>query len=96
MLLSTILDKFIFDCQCRKLSEKTIKNYAKQISYSQEGEGVYRNSHSEIEIGRWNTRPLLCLSIILSQNSATNKQSLYPRPRHFPSSASHYDALQCA
>jgi len=33
MLLSTILDEYVFDCQCRKLSDKTIQNYAKQIRY---------------------------------------------------------------
>ena len=33
MLLSTIRDEFVFDCQCRKLSEQTIINYAKQIDY---------------------------------------------------------------
>ena len=33
MLLSTISQEFIFNCQCRKLSQRTIKNYTKQISY---------------------------------------------------------------
>jgi integrase/recombinase XerD len=33
MLLSVVRDEFIFNCQCRKLSEKTIKNYSKQIDY---------------------------------------------------------------
>lgn len=33
MLLSTISEEFIFNCQCRKLSHRTIKNYTKQISY---------------------------------------------------------------
>lgn len=33
MLLTAIRDEFIFDCQCRKLSPKTINNYAKQIDY---------------------------------------------------------------
>ena len=33
MLLSVIRDEFIFNCQCRKLSERTVKNYGKQIDY---------------------------------------------------------------
>jgi len=33
MLLTTICDEFIFNCQCRKLSDKTIKNYSRQIGY---------------------------------------------------------------
>ena len=33
MLLSAIRDEFVFSCQCRKLSERTIENYAKQIGY---------------------------------------------------------------
>ena len=33
MFLSTISEEFIFNCQCRKLSHRTIKNYTKQISY---------------------------------------------------------------
>ena len=33
MLLSTVRDEFVFNCQIRKLSEKTIKNYTKQIDY---------------------------------------------------------------
>lgn len=33
MLLTTVRDEFVFHCQCRKLSEKTIKNYSKQIGY---------------------------------------------------------------
>ncbi len=33
MLLSTISEEFIFNCQCRKLSQRTTKNYTKQISY---------------------------------------------------------------
>ena len=33
MLLTAVRDEFIFHCQCRKLSEKTIRNYAKQINY---------------------------------------------------------------
>lgn len=33
MLLSTVKDEYVFNCQLRKLSEKTIKNYAKQIEY---------------------------------------------------------------
>ena len=33
MLLSLIKDEFIFNCKLRKLSERTIKNYGKQIDY---------------------------------------------------------------
>ena len=33
MLLAAIKDEFIFDCQCRKLSPKTINNYSKQLDY---------------------------------------------------------------
>jgi integrase/recombinase XerD len=33
MLLSVIRDEFVFNCQCRRLSDKTIKNYSKQIDY---------------------------------------------------------------
>lgn len=33
MLLSTIKDEFLFNCRYRKLSEKTISNYSKQLGY---------------------------------------------------------------
>ena len=33
MLLKSVKEEFVFDCQCRKLSDKTIKNYGKQIEY---------------------------------------------------------------
>jgi len=33
MLLKTVKEEFVFNCQCRKLSDKTIKNYGKQIDY---------------------------------------------------------------
>ena len=33
MLLRTVHDEFVFNCQCRKLSDKTIKNYSRQIRY---------------------------------------------------------------
>ena len=33
MLSAAIRDEFIFHCQSRKLSPKTIKNYTKQIDY---------------------------------------------------------------
>ena len=33
MLLSAIRDEFVFHCQTRKLSPRTIKNYGKQIDY---------------------------------------------------------------
>jgi len=33
MLLTTIKDEYVFNCQCRKLSNKTIKNYSRQIGY---------------------------------------------------------------
>jgi len=33
MLLTTVKNEYIFNCQCRKLAEKTIKNYSKQIDY---------------------------------------------------------------
>lgn len=33
MLLEDVKNEFIFNCQCRKLSEKTCKNYGKQIGY---------------------------------------------------------------
>ena len=33
MLLKTVKEEFVFNCQCRKLSDKTIKNYEKQIEY---------------------------------------------------------------
>ena len=33
MFLSVIRDEFLFQCQCRKLSPRTIKNYSKQIDY---------------------------------------------------------------
>lgn len=35
MLLSTVNDEFVFHCQSRNLSPKTIKNYRKQIEYLQ-------------------------------------------------------------
>ena len=33
MLLSSIRDEFVFHCQTRKLSPRTIRNYEKQIDY---------------------------------------------------------------
>lgn len=33
MLLTVVRDEFAFQCQCRKLSPRTIKNYTKQIDY---------------------------------------------------------------
>ena len=33
MLLTVVRDEFVFNCQYRKLSDKTISNYAKQIGY---------------------------------------------------------------
>ena len=33
MLLIVVKDEFIFNCQCRKLSDTTVKNYEKQIGY---------------------------------------------------------------
>ena len=33
MLLEDVKMEFVFNCQCRKLSERTIKNYSKQIGY---------------------------------------------------------------
>lgn len=33
MLLSDLLEEFKFNCECRKLSPKTISNYQKQIQY---------------------------------------------------------------
>jgi len=33
VLLKTVKEEFVFDCQCRKLSDRTIKNYSKQIDY---------------------------------------------------------------
>lgn len=33
MLLTAVRDKFVFQCQCRKLSPRTVKNYTKQIDY---------------------------------------------------------------
>jgi len=33
MLLSDIRDEFVFHCQTRKLSPRTIRNYEKQIDY---------------------------------------------------------------
>lgn len=33
MLLEDVKNEFIFNCQCRKLSPRTIKNYGKQINY---------------------------------------------------------------
>ena len=33
MLLSAVRDEFIFHCNCRNLSAKTIKNYGKQLDY---------------------------------------------------------------
>ena len=33
MLLSVIKNEYLFNCQCRKLSERTIKNYSNQIEY---------------------------------------------------------------
>jgi len=33
MLLSSVRDEFVFHCQCRKLSPRTIRNYGKQIDY---------------------------------------------------------------
>ncbi|MCI1930791.1 MAG: tyrosine-type recombinase/integrase [Clostridia bacterium] len=36
MLLQQAVDEYLFDCECRKLSPKTIENYSKQIRYLQE------------------------------------------------------------
>ena len=33
MLLKDLLMEYVFNCQCRKLSEKTVDNYRKQIEY---------------------------------------------------------------
>lgn len=33
MLLTTVRDEFSFNCQCRNLSPRTIKNYLNQIDY---------------------------------------------------------------
>ncbi len=33
MLLTAVRDEFVFHCECRKLSPRTIQNYAKQIGY---------------------------------------------------------------
>jgi integrase/recombinase XerD len=33
MLLTTVREEYVFNCQCRKLSEKTIGNYSKQLGY---------------------------------------------------------------
>ncbi|MCL2386040.1 MAG: tyrosine-type recombinase/integrase [Defluviitaleaceae bacterium] len=33
MLLSVIKEEFLFNCQCRKLSDATIRNYSNQIGY---------------------------------------------------------------
>lgn len=33
MLLKDLSEEFIFNCQCRKLSKKTVHNYKLQISY---------------------------------------------------------------
>ena len=33
MLLTDVREEFVFHCQCRKLSPRTIKNYEKQINY---------------------------------------------------------------
>ena len=33
MLLSSIREEFVFHCQTRKLSPRTIRNYEKQINY---------------------------------------------------------------
>lgn len=33
MLLSSIRDEFVFHCQTRKLSPRTVRNYEKQINY---------------------------------------------------------------
>ncbi len=33
MLLSSLLDEFVFNCECRRLSPKTTRNYQKQIQY---------------------------------------------------------------
>ena len=33
MLLTDVRDEFTFNCQCRKLSPKTVRNYTKQINY---------------------------------------------------------------
>ena len=33
MLLNDAAKEFEFNCKCRKLSDKTIKNYSKLISY---------------------------------------------------------------
>ena len=34
MLLSSIREEFVFHCQTRKLSPRTIRNYEKQINYT--------------------------------------------------------------
>ena len=36
MILQDVIDEYLFDCECRKLSPKTIDNYRKQIRYLQE------------------------------------------------------------
>ena len=33
MLLSELLEEFVFNCECRRLSSKTTENYRKQIQY---------------------------------------------------------------
>jgi integrase/recombinase XerD len=33
MLLKDLKAEFVFNCQCRRLSKKTISNYEKQIQY---------------------------------------------------------------
>lgn len=33
MMLTAVRDEFVFQCQCRKLSPRTVKNYTKQIDY---------------------------------------------------------------
>ena len=44
MLLKKVKEEFVFNCQCRKLSDKTIKNYGKQLdylfNYLQEEQGI--------------------------------------------------------
>ena len=33
MLLKTVKEEFIFHCQSRKLSSKTVNNYSRQLEY---------------------------------------------------------------
>ena len=33
MLLKSVRDEFVFHCQSRKLSPKTVNNYTKQLEY---------------------------------------------------------------